>query len=373
MHLTFRGVNDAFQKLVERIHSGTILTSRCESRNGPVLQVTEPVLITYQCPKERVLCNPARNANPFFHLYEALWMLAGRNDVASVTYYNKRMNEYSDDGKTLNGAYGYRWRHSQVPDHQNWENGDGVDQLDVIVNHLKDTPTSRRAVLQMWEVESDLLKIGPGEETSRDTCCNLSVLFSLRRDGICNRNHKAADCPCPTIGHDDSNLDMTVTNRSNDMIWGMLGANFVHFSMLQEYMAARLGVEVGVYHHFTNNLHCYENNWKPEEWLKAGTSRYGTWRGVALVHDSKVFEEELPWIVEKNGPKPSSTLETAEWQEPFFSRVAQPMFNTFHAYKQSDSWNVEYHLSRIEADDWRQAATSWLRRRAEKRKEREYV
>jgi hypothetical protein len=35
---------------------------------------------------------------------------------------------------------------------------------------------------------------------------------------------------------------MTVTNRSNDLCWGMLGANYVHFTILQEYLAARLGV-----------------------------------------------------------------------------------------------------------------------------------
>jgi hypothetical protein len=88
-------------------------------------------------------------------------MLAGRNDVATVAYYAKQMREYSEDGKTLNGAYGYRWRNQLV---NVYEHGDPtwqhVDQLDVLVAHLKADPTSRRAVLQMWNVEDDLLKIG---------------------------------------------------------------------------------------------------------------------------------------------------------------------------------------------------------------------
>ena len=29
------------------------------------------------------------------------WMLAGRNDVKWIQNYNKRMNEYSDDGEIL--------------------------------------------------------------------------------------------------------------------------------------------------------------------------------------------------------------------------------------------------------------------------------
>ena len=32
-------------------------------------------------------------------------------------------------------------------------------------------------------------------------------------------------------------LCMTVCNRSNDMLWGAYGANVVHMSMLQEFVA----------------------------------------------------------------------------------------------------------------------------------------
>ena len=40
-------------------------------------------------------------------------------------------------------------------------------------------------------------------------------------------------------------LQMTVHCRSNDIIWGTYGANAVHFSILQEYVAARIGVDLG--------------------------------------------------------------------------------------------------------------------------------
>jgi thymidylate synthase len=169
-------------------------------------------------------------------------MLAGRNDVDSVAYYAKQMREYSDDGKTLNGAYGYRWRKAKTNVlGSGVDDGivyDEIDQLAVIVNHLKAQTESRRAVLQMWNVEDDLLKIGSdldfmrGKE-SKDVCCNLSVMFAVR---------KVNTGPGDYGDEYRSYLDMTVTNRSNDLIWGLLGANFVHFTILQEYMAARLGV-----------------------------------------------------------------------------------------------------------------------------------
>ena len=52
-------------------------------------------------------------------------------------------------------------------------------------------------------------------------------------------------------------LNMSVTNRSNDIVWGLFGANAVHMSILHEYMAARTESKVGVYTHFSNNAHAY--------------------------------------------------------------------------------------------------------------------
>ena len=54
-----------------------VVGKRKDSRNGPVLEFPEPVLICYNRPVERVLFYPSRDANPFFHLMEGLWMLVG--------------------------------------------------------------------------------------------------------------------------------------------------------------------------------------------------------------------------------------------------------------------------------------------------------
>ncbi len=339
MHLTTRNVNTAFRLLIEEIQAGQKMyagsppvVSR-SSRNGPVLMIDEPVTITYTHPRERVLFNAARDANPFFHLYEALWMLAGRNDVGSVAYYAKNMLNYSDDGRTLNGAYGYRWRRGC----DNALIQPITDQLDAIVNHLKADPTSRRAVLQMWNVEDDLLKI----DESRDVCCNLSVMFSIRE------------------GH----LDMTVTNRSNDMIWGLLGANYVHFTVLLEYLAARLGAEVGRYHHFSNNLHVYESNWEPKEWLTEPIVPYPYPSSLLLVRNPGAFEKELPAFVEMHSGRTDAANLEDRWTEPFLSTVAGPMLTAFACHKEKDDHSAFMALDDLAADDWQIAAELWLKRR----------
>src|SRR3990167_6330528 len=387
MHLTFRNVNEAFRGLVEGIHTGKIPTEVMASRYGEVAVVEEPVIITYEKPLERVLFNQARDANCFFHLFEALWMLAGRNDVAPIAYYSSKIEEFSDDGKTFNGSYGYRWRKAWTS--RQIGSDERVDQLDLIVNHLKAKPESRRAALQMWNVEDDLLKIND----SKDVCCNLSVLFSIERGGCvaCNGRgyhrkttmertadgiiyppeQRQAICPiCKGKPHEQPcYLNMTVFNRSNDMIWGALGANIVHFSVLLEYMAARLGLEVGKYHQVTNNLHVYTNNWEPEKWLADDQVdayvSYSKSNRVPLISDPYTFEEELPRFVEHFSKQ---VYGARDYREPFLHYVAQPMFLAF-SYRKDPS-TAKLWLEHIKADDWRIAATNWIEKRQKRRAER---
>lgn len=366
MHLTYGNVNDAFVGLVHGIHNGSIDTVRKPSRVGDVIMVPEPVTITYTRPRERVLFNPHRDANPFFHLYESLWMLAGRNDVAPLAYYNSQIAEIaSDDGETFNGAYGYRWRHSTRKLSTSLIGGtyqEDLDQLALIIQHLKDNPNSRRAVLQMWTVHEDLLRIdSQGYGYSKDVCCNLSVMFSINSyEG-------------PEGQSSDPQLDMTVTNRSNDLIWGMLGANVVHFSMLQEYVACALRIEVGVYNQFTNNLHAYTSRWEPDKWLQQHLDRsmhdslpttygYGIDKLIPLVQSQSQFDQECPQFVEQHKHvEPQNGRD--EWKEPFLMLVAKPMCHAFHMHKQRDYQAALYWCARVEADDWRIAATQWILKR----------
>ena len=132
-------------------------------------------------------------------------MLAGRGDLASVEQFNKGMAKYSDDGKGLNGAYGWRWRGMF-----------GFDQLTEVVNELSINPTSRRCVLAMYDPVWDM----QDNPESLDIPCNTHIYFDCRHN----------------------KLNMTVCCRSNDALWGAYGANAVHMSMLMEYIAAAVGL-----------------------------------------------------------------------------------------------------------------------------------
>lgn len=366
MHLKFRNVNDAWYGLVKGIYAGEIPTYKTDSRNGPVLQVMEPVIVTYECPKERVLFNKARDASPFFHIYEALWMLAGRNDVEPLAFYASNMKNYSDDEKTLNGAYGYRWRHAFGLVNKSYDESYGycIDQLDILIDHFKRLSDSRRAVLQMWNVEDDLLRI----DSSKDVCCNTHVYFSIREEQ--SSSFRVGFGRLENDLKTNYFLDMTVCNRSNDMIWGTLGADHVDFSFLQEYMADCIGVEVGVYNQITNNLHVYENNWKTEEWLEEieHAECYPNKWPYKLVECKENFDggNEL-FVTHYGSPGWVEILEEeVTYKEPWLNNVAKPMCLAFYFHKRREYDKALTCMDMVSAPDWRRAGTEWIERKKSK-------
>jgi Thymidylate synthase len=299
---------------------------RQDSRNGAVLVAPGPVTTVYQDPRNRVSFAPVRDANPFFHLMEALWMLAGRNDVAFVEHYAARMREFSDDNLTLNGAYGYRWR-----------NHFGVDQIQTIANDLRKDPNSRRAVLSMWDARQDLALAASG---GLDVPCNTQAFFRVR----------------------SGKLEMTVCNRSNDIVWGCYGANVVQFSFLQEALAALIGIRAGAYYQVSNNYHAYierEDTKKllarRDELLRAAP--FAMCVPLAIDAESAVFFEELPRVLSNtHGTRVRST---------FLADVVLPMIEAHRAHKAGNTAAAIKQLAKTSID-WHVAGCDWLYRRLQR-------
>src|SRR5690606_25596877 len=103
--LDVRNAHEALPIAVQYLQDHGI---RRQSRNGPVLLSDEPVTTSYSQPTERCVFYQDRDYNVFFNVYEALWMLAGMNDVKPLLRYVKSFGDFSDDGLHLNGAYGHR-------------------------------------------------------------------------------------------------------------------------------------------------------------------------------------------------------------------------------------------------------------------------
>jgi len=149
------------------------------------------------------------------------------------------------------------------------------------------------------------------------------------------------------------------------MVWGCFGANVVHMSFLQEYLANRIGVEVGTYNQVTNNLHVYTERWEPEKWLADRTEDPYSVSNIELVSlqaDTPSFDEECQLFVYQVGRNASadSLFKPANM---FLRSVVFPMYRAYMAHKVR-YYSVAYaHLNFVAADDWRIAGVEWIRKR----------
>jgi thymidylate synthase len=116
-----------------------------------------------------VLANPVRKLSYSFAAAEALWILSGSDSVEEVARYVPRLREFSDDGKTLAGAYGPRI----------------VNQLPYVVAKLKEDPNSRQAVMTIWRANP---------APSKDIPCTVALAFQVRLERIdCHAFMRSSD------------------------------------------------------------------------------------------------------------------------------------------------------------------------------------
>lgn len=324
LSITTRNVNDAFSVGMYYLRQRGVPSA---SRNGPVLEYPDPVSIKYTRPLERVLFNRARDINPFLHFFEPLWILAGKADVEFLANIVPRFREYSDNSVTFYGAYGDRLRYAQ----SSVSRAPYIDQLDEAVRILSDNHEDRRVVLQIRRPE-DILYRG------KDQPCNISVAVKVR----------------------DNKLNIHVFNRSNDFIWGLAGANMPQFSVLQEYLAGRIGVEVGVYHQTTDNMHVYTQNpqWdKLKDLVPAQDDDpylLGRVSPYRLFNESPaLFERDLHVFFDNKAGKVYKSL--------FFREVVEPMWATFQAHKANRTGLQA--VEQVAASDWRAVTRAWLEAR----------
>lgn len=181
---------------------------------GPALEISGASL-KLTAPRAR-LCRTEARAVLFSCLGELLWYLSGSKDLAFIKHYIPSYGKYSDDQKTVFGAYGPRMF------------GKGADaQVKRVISHLREKSDTRQAVIQIFD-RSDIV------EAHKDVPCTCTLQFMLR----------------------ENRLQLITTMRSNDA-WLGLPHDIFCFTMIQELVARSLGVELGAYKHFVGSLHLY--------------------------------------------------------------------------------------------------------------------
>ena len=80
-------------------------------------------------------------------IHELLWFLKGDTNIKYLKENGVRIwDEWADENGDLGHVYGYQWRSWPTPD------GKHIDQINQVLNQLKDNPNSRRIIVSAWNV-----------------------------------------------------------------------------------------------------------------------------------------------------------------------------------------------------------------------------
>ncbi|MGE7471999.1 thymidylate synthase [Bosea sp. NPDC003192] len=191
-------------------------------RGGDAAEVLHATL-RISDPRQRWVLSRRPAINPAFAIAEAFWILGGRDDAQFVNFWNPALPRYAGGGASYHGAYGKRLR-----------DGFGFDQIERAIDALSGTPTSRQVVLQIWDPRIDAPRID-GSPATPDIPCNICSILKIR----------------------NNRLEWLQVMRSNDIFRGT-PYNIIQFTIIQEYIAGCVGVELGDFILMSDSLHAYE-------------------------------------------------------------------------------------------------------------------
>ena len=171
-------------------------------------------------PMDNLIDDKDRNWKWDYAEAEWQWYLSGDNNIEKLGELYGKVPEIwkrmADSKGQVNSNYGYQWERNS--------------QLDNMVALLKNHPETRRACISIYDGKEAF------EKYCHDTPCTYAVQFTIVRN----------------------KLDMCVTMRSNDLWYGFCNDQYC-FSKLQQLVAKRLKIPVGIYYHFAHNMHLYND------------------------------------------------------------------------------------------------------------------
>jgi len=174
-------------------------------------------------------------------LHELLWFLSGDTNIKYLKENGVSIwNEWIDENGDLGPVYGKQWRswtkfteeeHRDIDGYVRTELvDDEVDQIQRLIEQLKNNPNSRRHIVSAWNVsELDEMALPP---------CHLLFQFYVSSDG---------------------HLDCQLYQRSADVFLGV-PFNIASYSLLMYMVGEVVGLKPRYFHHTIGDAHIYDNH-----------------------------------------------------------------------------------------------------------------
>jgi thymidylate synthase len=167
-------------------------------------------------------------------IHELLWFIKGDTNIKYLKENNVRIwDEWADENGDLGPVYGHQWR--------NW-NSEGIDQINDLINQIKNNPNSRRMIVSAWN-----------PSVLPDT----SISFS---ENV--KNGKAALPPCHAFFQfyvAEGKLSCQLYQRSADTFLGV-PFNIASYALFTLMVAQVTGLEAGDFIHTFGDVHLYNNH-----------------------------------------------------------------------------------------------------------------
>jgi thymidylate synthase len=157
-------------------------------------------------------------------IHELLWFLKGDTNIKYLKDNGVKIwDEWADKKGDLGPIYGAQWRSWPTPD------GKHIDQIETVINDIKNNPDSRRLIVSAWNVgELDKMALCP---------CHCFFQFYVA----------------------DGKLSCQLYQRSADIFLGV-PFNIASYALLTMMIAQVCNLEVGDFVHTFGDAHIYSNH-----------------------------------------------------------------------------------------------------------------
>jgi len=157
-------------------------------------------------------------------VHELLWFIAGDTNIGYLKENGVKIwDEWADTDGNLGPVYGYQWR--------SWPtaNGKHIDQIAELISQIKSNPTSRRLIVNAWNVgEIENMALPP---------CHAMFQFYVA----------------------DGKLSCQLYQRSADVFLGV-PFNIASYSLLTMMVAQVCDLKLGEFVHTFGDVHIYDNH-----------------------------------------------------------------------------------------------------------------
>ncbi|WP_458187751.1 thymidylate synthase [Haladaptatus sp. NG-WS-4] len=208
-------------------------------------------------------------------LHELLWYLSGEEHVRNLREKTGIWDEWADEDGNLDTAYGRFWRRFPVPeeglpgeswpeDGHRWLNDEGTfDQIQYVVDGLRENPNSRRFVVSAWHPANAAVSTLPP--------CHYTFVVNVQGE----------------------TLNLHLTQRSGDVALG-IPFNIAAYALLATVLARQTNFEVGKFAHTIVDAHIYCGEGERGEWYRDNLGDLQA--RLAAVGSKAEFEEVREWL-----------------------------------------------------------------------------